>query len=171
MLAATASAQWQSNGERVADEPWRRSDGDFGAMLLLTAHPDEFVEQWNRPAAPGYQPRIRTVTEAARGDVVSALVLFARCADDASGACWSEVDFRVVRPDGVTYAELEGAVVWKSKPPPETQLQLAQDRLGFEIEPDDPTGVYQIHATVRDMVSDRSVHLVQTLEVNASDSR
>lgn len=137
----------------VQDEPWRRSDGRFGAMLLLTATPDDFLEQWSRPAAPGYAPKITTVSEASRRDVVAAMILFTRCAPNSSGRCDSVADFRVIRPDGSTYGERFGAILWREAPPGETALQLGEARLAFEIEPDDPLGVYKIYATVRDLVA------------------
>lgn len=171
LIASGAHAQWRRDREVVEDEPWRRSDGEFGAMLLLTADPDAFLEQWGRPAAPGYAPKITTVSQANRGDVVVAMILFTRCAPSPSGRCNSLADFRVARPDGSIYAEHAGAVVWRDKPPDERALQLGQAQLAFEIEPEDPIGVYKIHTTVRDLVAKRSVELMQALAVSPSPVR
>ncbi len=164
-VASPAMAQWRENGKVVEDDLWRRSDGDFGGMLLLTDQPDGFIEQWNRPAAPDYQPSIQTVSDASHGDVVAAMILFSRCGADFAGECRVVADFRVVRPDGGLYAEHEGAPVWKAAAPDGTALQLSETHLAFRIEPEDPDGVYEIHATVRDLVSSRVVHLVQRLRV------
>jgi hypothetical protein len=168
LSAATAHGQWRQNGDVVPDQAWRKSDGEFGALLLLTDKPDTFLEQWSRPAAPGYAPNIKTVTEARRGDVVAAMILFTRCAPATSGRCASIADFRVIRPDGSIYAEHPGAVLWREAPPGKTALQLGEAHLAFGIEQDDPIGVYKIHATVRDLIGKRSVALVQELTVAPS---
>ena len=168
LTAATAHGQWRENGEVVPDQAWRKSDGDFGAMLLLTDEPAAFLERWSRPAAAGYRPNIKTVTDARRGDVVAAMILFMGCAPDASGKCEASADFRVVRPDGSVYAEHPGAELWHEAPPGKTALQLGVAHLAFEIERDDPIGVYKIYATVRDPIGKRSVALVEELAVAPS---
>lgn len=166
MTAATAHAQWRQNGEVVPDEPWRKSDGEFGAILLLTDKPEAFLEQWSRPAKPGYVPSIKTVAEASRGDVVAAMILFARCTPAESGKCRSTASFKVIRPDGSIYAEHTGAVLWQEAPPAKASLQVAEAHLAFEIENDDPLGVYKIQTTVRDLIGGESVTLTQELGVS-----
>lgn len=168
LIPALAAAQWHENGRVIGDEPWRRADGEFGAMLLVTDRPGEFIEEWKRPAAPGYQPTIHTVSEASRGDVVAAMILFARCSGDALGNCRSTADFQVIRPDGTLYAEHKGVAVWEGPAPRAAALQLSLAHLAFEIEPEDPVGRYEIRAVVRDGVSRRSVTLLQRLEVQAT---
>jgi hypothetical protein len=165
LLAGSASGQWQQNGEPVPDEPWRRSDGDFGAMLMLTDRADDFLAQWQQPARPGYRPSLHSVSEARRGDTVTALILFTRCEASVLGECRSDLDWRVVRPDGSLYASHREVELWNAPPPPRGALQLGAGELTFEIERDDPFGRYEIHADVHDRVGDRRVSLVRVLTV------
>ena len=53
--------------------------------------------------------------------------------------------------------------LWAAHGDERTLLELA-----FEIEQDDPIGVYKIHTTVRDLIGKRSVALVQELTVAPS---
>jgi hypothetical protein len=169
LLAGSAAAQWRRGGAQVADEPWRRSDGDFGAMLVVTDRLDRFLGEWAKPDAPGHPPTVKRVSSAKRGDVVWGLILFSHCAPDRSRRCRAEADFTVLRPDGSTYATHDGAEVWRAAPPPRSNLQLATARLGFHVEKDDPLGTYRIRAVVKDLEAKRSVTLEQTLEVRAAD--
>lgn len=113
---------------------------------------------------PATRP-VSRVSEAVRGDVVAAVILFSGCASDGVGRCNTLADFRVLRPDGSVYAEHADAIVWRQAPVDGSGLQLSQAHLAFEIEPEDPVGVYEIHATVRDLIAGKSVALVQTLAV------
>ena len=161
-------AQWRENGKIIEDTPFRKSAGKFGAMLLLTAKPDEFFEQWNKPPSPSYKPKIETLSEARRGDTVVAVVLFIGCAQDKSGNCDTEVDYRVLKPDGSLYGEQADAELWKRQPPPEGSIQAGLGYLAFRIEPDDPLGQYTLEALVRDKVAKVKLVLKETLDVNAA---
>lgn len=168
LCAFTASAEWFENGVEVSDEAWRRSDADFGAMLLLTDDLDDFLAQWSRPAAAGYRPKISTTNAAAQGQTVTAIVLLHGCTPAESGRCRTVVDYRVERPDGSIYADSESVPLWVGEPPPGHNLQLGMARLVFEVEPDDPVGTYRIMARPRDLVSMRSMVLTQELRVEAA---
>ena len=167
-IAIPAYAQWREGEARVPDEPWRRSSGKFGAMLVVTDKADEFFEQWSMPAAPGYVPKIRPARTAKRGDTVDAIVLFSQCSPDDQGQCECEVDFTVARPDGSIYATHPGAKAWQSQPPPGTNLQVSDGRLRFQIEDGDPLGTYRIEAIVKDVVAKRQVTLVWRIIVEQS---
>ncbi len=164
-------AQWREGGRIVPDTPWQRHDHDFGAMLLLTKKPEAFLDQWDRPSSPSYKPNISDTNEAVRGDLVAVFILFVNCAANPEGTCGAEVDYRVVKPDGSTYAEHKGATVWRSPPPPANSLQVAQDQLYMKVEPEDPLGAYRVEATVRDTVTGREVHLIQPLRVGPPETR
>lgn len=165
VLAGPATGQWSENGRPAAETSWRKADGDLGAMLMITDDLQSFLDQWSKPAAPGYRPNISTTDEASRGDTVAAVVLFTSCARSESGSCLAVVDFRVVRPDGTVYAEHAGAPLWDEAPPPTGHLQLGISQLAFEIEPDDPFGEYRIETRVRDLVALRTVTLVRSIAV------
>lgn len=164
LVVTAVHAQWRQGGKDVPDTEWRKTDGDFGAMFLVTDDPKGFFERWNRPPSPDYKPELTTASSAKRGDTVAGMVLFTGCAPDPDGNCDSEVDFKVLYPDGSTYADLKGAELWKGKPAP-SSLQVSVGNLGLEIEDDDPFGVYRLEAVVRDNIADRKITLRQTIEV------
>jgi len=138
-------------------------------MLLLTAKPDEFFEQWNKPSSPTYKPNITTVSDARRGDTVVAVVLFIGCAPAKSGSCDTEVDYRVLNPSGGVYGEQKSAELWKRAAPPEGSMQAGVGYLGMRIEPQDPLGQYVLEAVVRDKVAKVTVSLKQTLDVRNAE--
>ncbi|MGH9749069.1 MAG: hypothetical protein ACRD6R_03995 [Candidatus Polarisedimenticolia bacterium] len=152
----------------MPDTTWRKSAGRFGAMILLTDNPEEFLEQWNRPAAPGYKPQLRTTTATRRGGNVAAIIMFRGCKPDANGNCDAEVDFRLLRPDKTLYGEQKQAELWKGKPaPPGDYLQVGLGIFGIRVEPDDPFGTYTFEATVRDRLAKMQVVLTTELRVEA----
>lgn len=162
-LASSQSfAQWQVNGQEVPDEPWRRSVKRFQAMLIVTNKPDSFFQAWDKSPSP----QIFTTTEARRGETVMAVVIFTQCQVDQKGNCNSEVDFKLLRPDGSVYAEYKGAELLKGKSGLlDYALQLGVANLGFRVEPGDPLGDYKIEAVVRDKFAGIEVPLVQVLKV------
>jgi len=166
LAAASASAQWQQNGATIPDEAWRKADGDFGAMLLLTNQPQEFVAEWARGQSQPEGPRLRTTAAASRGDLVAAIILFTHCQAADTGMCRSYVDFKVLRPDGSTYATHRDVMLWNGPPPHGDSVQIGNARLDFQVEKDDPFGIYEIHADVVDQVAQRKVSLVQALAVS-----
>jgi hypothetical protein len=167
-IPISAAPQWKEGGTNVPDEPWRRSSGKFGAMLVVTDRADEFLEAWSKPAAPGYVPSIKPSRTAKRQDVVDAILLFSQCEPDDQGSCNCEADFTVLKPDGSIYATHPHAKVWKSQPPPGTNLQVADARLRFRIEDTDQLGTYRIQAVVRDLVAKSQVSLEWQIAVEPS---
>jgi hypothetical protein len=165
-----AWGQWREEGKEVPDEPWRKSVGGFGAMLLLTDKPDAFFEACNKPPSPDYKPEISSPGDIRRGSKVVAVVVFTNCRGDEKGNCDAEVDFKLLRPDGSVYAEHKGAELWRGKPaPPDPFLQLGLANLGFEVEPDDPVGEYRLEAVVRDKIAKVEVLLVRRIKVLSAE--
>lgn len=171
ILCGTSQAfgQWQLNGKDIGNESWRRSVNGFGAVLLLTNKPDDFFKEWSNPNAD-YQPRINVTVSANRLETITAVILFQRCKADLKGDCDTEVDFRVLRPDGSVYAEYKGAKLLRGKQSSSVDgMQLGLEQLGFKIEADDPLGDYRIEAIVRDKLSATEVPLVQILTVKPTE--
>lgn len=167
----SADAQWNEGDQRspVPDTEWQKSNGDFGAILLITNKPNEFFENWEKPPSPDYKPQMATVSEARRGDVVMAIVLFSGCAPNKEGNCSSQVGFKVINPDGSIYADHAGGELWSNKPAiPVGNLQVSVSNLGFEIEPHDQLGEYLIQASVKDLAANKEVFLTQKIAINGS---
>jgi len=165
-----AAAQWQTDEKATPDEPWRKHQGDFGAMLVFTSEPDQFLEAWSRPPTDDYRPEMVLTGSTRRGETVAAFVLFAGCRPDSKGKCSSSVDFVLRKPDGSVYAEHVGAELWIDKPaPPPRRLQLGVANLMLRVETDDPLGVYRLKAEVRDHLANVELRLEQTLTVEDSE--
>ncbi|MCU7852827.1 MAG: hypothetical protein KZQ80_11485 [Candidatus Thiodiazotropha sp. (ex Monitilora ramsayi)] len=174
LFVGSTNAQWNEGEERrpVPDTPWRSSSGDFGAMLMITNDPDGFFEEWNKPPSPDYKPNMSTVSEAQRGDVVMAIILFSGCSADQVGDCNSQVDFKVYKPDGSLYSEHSNGELWSNKPAiPQGSMQVSVSNLGFKVELDDQLGEYRIEAVVRDMNAKKSLKLVQTFRIEETSGK
>ena len=95
-----AQAQWNQDGVPVADDASRKSAGDFGAMLVFTDRPEEFLAAWERVGAAAPVPAAERV---ARGKRLAGFVVFTGCAADAAGKCNAVVTFKLLKPDGSSY--------------------------------------------------------------------
>jgi hypothetical protein len=77
-------------------------------MVFVTADPDTFVQQWERPARPGNLPQATTIAKVQRGQTLAALNLFSGCTADPTGNCDATADFHLAKPDGSDYARHKG---------------------------------------------------------------
>lgn len=148
-LATSTHAQWNVSGVAIPDSESAKHQDDFGAMLLLSSRPEEFLQAWDEDteAVP-----IHTNDSVSRGSPIVAFIIFSGCEADARGLCNAVVDFSVLKPDGSEYARFIDKDLWKGKPAEHAaKLQLAADYIGVVIEPSDPLGKYQVHVTVRDL--------------------
>ena len=162
LFVSPTLAQWTQGDEPLSEEPWRKAVGNFGAMLLLTAKPGEFLAGWEKSSdvAP-----IELVARAPRGVPIVAFVVFSGCALDAEGLCNATVDFKVFKPDGTVYGEFVGMELWQERPlPPNRTLHLGEGIVRTVIEPEDPLGFYGVEAIVRDLNAGVSVFLRQEFE-------
>lgn len=155
------TAQWKKGDERVADTADRKSVDGFGGHLIIVKDPRAFIEEWKKPETP----KITPVTEVKRNVVIGAFVLFAGCKPDAQGACNSEVDYTVYKPDGRVYAEQKAQPLWKEEAPPPPIIQLGRAILGIRIEQKDPAGQYKVKAKVSDLNANVSFDLEATFKV------
>lgn len=166
-LAAQPEGSEPSSEQAAPDDlSWRKRNGDFGAVLLLTRQGKSFREAWAQPARPGYQPEIRATEQTIRQENVEVVVMFSGCRGDDTGRCAAEVDFKVFQPDGNLYAKTNPAPLWNGQAPVSTtNLQLGQSSLILRIEDEEPLGVYRIAAHVCDTTTQQCVDLERTLEV------
>jgi hypothetical protein len=162
LLAATqVLAQWREGGKPIPDTAWRKSNGKFGVMLMLSDHPDQFMADWAKPETP----KLVTTEVAERGKPIVAFVFFVGC-KETNDVCSSTVDFTVLRPDGSEYASEKNVELWKGKAaPPDDRIQLSVANLGIVIEPKDPAGKYLVRATAHDANADLSITVEQAFTV------
>lgn len=163
---AIVHGQWRDNGEEVLDTSWSKHSGEFGAMLLLSDKPEDFLETWDQPTDGVL---IETTDTVARGVPIIAFVLFTGCAPDDKGLCNASVDFVILKPDGSEYDSFKDKDLWKNKPTTKKNwLQLSADYVGVIIEPDDPLGQYTVRVIARDLNANESLDLTQ--EFTATES-
>ena len=156
-LSTPLMAQWKEGGAPVPDTSWRKSEGNFAAMLVLTDKPEEFFAAWETNA-PGVSISETAVVK--RGSPVMGVVVFTGCSPNEKGLCDATVVYTLLKPDGTVYGKPQEGELWIGKqPPPQHVLQLSLGNLGIVIEPEDPLGRYRMRAEVRDRVSGKTLHL------------
>ena len=162
-LTSPAFGQWFRDGDRMPDQSWSKSQGDFGAMLLLSDAPDEFLDNWTR-RTPGVS--IRTTRTARRGVPLAPFILFIGCVENTDKACDTSFDLEVLKPDGSEYFTSAGLELWRGKPSPKIgTLGLGVGYTEIDLTPDDPLGRYLVRAEIRDANAEVAVTLEQSFEV------
>lgn len=68
--------------------PERYGVNGFGARLVVTENPREYIRKWNRLDIP----RIDSATHVRRDEPVGAFVVVTGCTPDAQGGCHAEAD-------------------------------------------------------------------------------
>ena len=163
LLAATGAAtagQWFRDGQRLPDQPWSKSEGDFGAMIVLSDEPEEFLARWSRPT-PGVS--IRATGSVRRGVPLAPFILFIGCREGTGGVCSASFDLEVLRPDGTPFFRADRLELWRGKPAlPAGALGLSIGYAEIELGPDDPLGRYLVRANVRDDHAGITLPLEQT---------
>jgi len=128
-------------------------------MLVLTDDWAGFLKRWELPTAGFYMPP--TVDSIPKGRPLMSAILFTGCQADKTGNCSVSGHFRVVDPNGKTYADQQGANIW-SLPPPDPSLQLSVESLGLSLDPPDPLGTYVLTAVITDRVANKTLELRTT---------
>lgn len=155
--------QWHTNGNPAPKESHQGSVNEFGAMILMTTDSKKVLENWSKPTAGVHIPDTNKVM---KGNPIEALVLFSGCAVNEHGNCVTEVDYKIIKPNGEVYAEYKNTELWRNKPAlPKGRLGLAVDRVGLIAEPEDPFGTYKVSCLVKDLVAGSKFNIYSTFEV------
>lgn len=160
VLAQAVQSTWMENGNPASENRARASNGTFGAMLILTDDWEGFIKRWEQPTA-GFE--ISTVDSIQKGRPLMSAIIFTGCKADQSGNCSVSGDFRVIDPNGKTYANQQGANIW-ALAPPDPNLQLSVESLGLSLDPPDPLGTYVLTATITDRIANKTLELHTTFE-------
>ena len=159
-----SSDTWMQDSKPAAENPWMKSDRGFGAMLVFTNKPQEFLDNWGKP---GEGVNIAMSENAPRGKPCGAFILFVGAGTNKDGQADVVADLSITAPDGTVYGREKGVEIWQKKPAPQGKnLELGVGHLGFEIEPKDPAGKYEIRAKIHDRVKGAVVELNQTFVVD-----
>ncbi len=162
-LSSTVSAQWFRDGERIPDRAWSKSVGTFGAMLLLSDAPDEFLDNWSQ-RTPGVS--IRTTGTGQRGVPLAPFILFVGCKENGAASCNTSFDLEVLKPDGSEYFSTNNLELWRGKPSPQMgTLGLGIGYTEIDLNPQDPLGRYLVRTKIRDANAEVELTLEQSFEV------
>jgi hypothetical protein len=149
LFPTIALAGWiNKQGEALPDSGNRKSIGSFGAQLILVGDENELFKHW---ATPSETVDVKTVDTIKVNEAINAFVIFSGCKADKGGNCSVSMRFRVIQPDGKTYADTPPMEVWENKlAPPGKTLELSVQYLKVRIEPKDQLGRYVVYSQVRD---------------------
>jgi hypothetical protein len=140
----------------------------LSAKLVLSDEPDELLSDWatGTPRVP-----VRSTESIPRGAPIVAFVFFTGCRPNPRGLCNASVDFTILRPDGSVYESFSDRDLWKRKhAPPRGAQQMAAEYVGVVIEPDDPLGSYEVHASVHDLNAGTTLELMRTFTATAKQA-
>lgn len=146
------------DGKTIADTEYRKSIENFGAQLVITNNEDIYPENWNAPSEGVYLP---TTDKIQKGQIITALLAFNGCAPNKNGNCELTYKIKVLRPDGLLFADLPA-----DKPTPQEDffgLNIGYIRLIFR--PHNQAGTYKFVADVQDHVSGTNLSLTNTVVV------
>ena len=150
-INAMAQAGWHDmDGKPIPDSPSLKSNGGFGAMVLVTPDKD-WQEKWNTP--PETAPRFREATDVEAGGELFILSFLVNPGVDASGMANVTCDFMVVRPDGSKSTDTTDMPCFVTKLASDPRsVYLSAASLKYVAEPADPRGVWKVRITMRDNV-------------------
>ncbi len=154
---------WQDrDGNPLPETHDRRSTGDFGAWLILTAKEKETIEVWNIPSE---WVNIDTEEIYKRNEFVTALVVFSGCRENNSGHCNLVVKFKIIQPGGEIYADIPAQEAWVGKPSPGKAVQMSVSYVKVRIENHEPLGTYEVLADVIDSNLGESLSLSSKFKI------
>lgn len=159
LMAGTGRGQWHAEDRPAPDVSWRKDAGSFGAMLLLTHHPEAFHQDWYaRPAneAPEFWP----ARDVVRGESLGVMILLSSKSDTVESMQMIAA-FEVLRPDGSQYGDALATVLWDGPVPPH-HLQLGHGLLVIRPEPGDSLGTWTVRVHVLRRPGDEMVELERT---------
>ena len=154
---------WAVDGRPAPDEPWRKRDGPFLAMLFLTDQAEALYNRWN--TEPG-NFATRNIHAAPPGTKVEAVVVFLGCEPDASGNCNVWGSATVETDDGRVLARDVQVPLWVGRPAvPDPALNISEHGVGLVVE--ESVSSYRLHMVVSDRTAQREVRLVHELAVSS----
>jgi hypothetical protein len=132
-----------------------KSDGNFGAQLVLTSDEAGFRKTWNTATSP---PVLRSADALRRGERISGMILFHGCAAKSSGNCDGLVRFNLVDPSGKSAPAGEGPL-WTSSPQA-GRILLSNTSVTVGFDASDQLGTYKLAAEVTDKASGKRLELI-----------
>ncbi|MCP5076242.1 MAG: hypothetical protein GY947_23470 [Rhodobacteraceae bacterium] len=138
----------------------------FRALTIITVD-ENWQEKWDTP--PDVIPRFKTSSKLGVGDAATLLVFFAN-AHTENGIAKITCDLLLSKPDGTELnrgPEICGEGKMEGRP---ENLRLTGLQVRFEIDEDDPVGVWNFEIGVRDEVRGSRVPLTISVEIVGNDT-
>lgn len=149
----------------VLGQEWRSSDGEFMAMVFLSDNPEEIYSDWEN--GPANKVKFSELPKIANGKAFEAIVIFTGCTSDINGNCNVVANWKIETLAGDSLDEVSETPLWVNrKAPISGQLQISEKGLGIVASKEDKG--YLINVQVKDLVSGRSVNLIQKTIVEGS---
>lgn len=162
LLPFAAHSAWvDATGKAIPDSESRRSAGDFGVQIVLSADEGQFRQTWNSSTT---LPTLSTTNTVRLGAPVSALLIFHGCSPNVTGVCDVVTEFILEDAYGKR-TPAGGGLVWSEKPLQHRLLQLGRASMTVVFDKTDPVGNYKITANVKDRVSGRALSVGSRLSV------
>lgn len=160
-LPAITMAGWITpSGMSLPDTSFRKADAGFSGWLIFVADDQELYNAWQ---VKGESLNIAEIETVSVNSPISAFVVFSGCKPDDAGMCDVTMRFRVIAPDGTTYAETPAMEVWRGRPaPPTSSLELSVDYLKVVIEPHEQIGPYSVQLQLKDANAGKVISLERT---------
>ena len=157
------STAWRKDCKPAADTPNMKSKNGFGAQLHLTQNA-KFFDDWNMPGTPNLTELKNN--RAHRNVPLFSAILFVDPGTDSKGSVDVTYDIVIRKPDGSIYGEQKNAVGLKGKfDAAPHQIQLARERMGIQLDHQDPHGTYKVDLTVHDHIKKVDLPLKATFQV------
>jgi hypothetical protein len=146
-------------------QEWRATDGDFTAMMFLSDKPEEVYSAWND--GPANKVKVSALPSISNGKAFEAIVIFSGCAADKNRNCNVVANWKIETLDGQNLGEVKEAPLWVNrKAPISGQLQISEKGVGLVASKADKG--YLIRVQVKDLISGRSVRLIQSTSVEST---
>jgi hypothetical protein len=142
LAASSGFSQSSQNDDRPRLFPDRYGTNAFGARLVVTENPPEYIQKWQKPDIP----RINSATDVKRDEPVGIFVVIRGCLEDARGECNAEVHYTIYKPDGSVFMESKAQTLWKGAA--FLDLRLGKGFLPFRLGKDEPSGEYKVNAKI-----------------------
>ena len=151
------------DGKPYPETEFRKTDGDFGAELIITHKEEESLKNWNTESKGVHFP---TTEVFHKGKVITALIVFIGCKKLENNNCQLSQTHKIFQPDGKVYADIPESELWFNRQSPsDGTLGLAVDYVRLIVEPHEQLGEYTFEVIVKDYQSNKSLSLTKTITV------
>lgn len=150
------------DGEPYPETEFRKTDGKFGAELVITHKEEEALKNWNTESKGVHFP---TTDIFHKGKIITAFVVFKGC-QKIESKCQLSQKHMIIQPDGKVYSDIPESELWFNRQSPlEDSLGLGRDYVRLIVEPHEQLGNYNFEVSVKDYQSGKTLKLSKTITV------